>query len=73
MTITSSRYVEPVLAAEATNGKRSPKPPPEIWYAIEPPFKGYQPFPSEAYSQSGAGTAIVIDNGMPPYRTNFRY
>ena len=69
MTITSSRYVEPVLGAEATVGKRSPKPPPEIWYAIEPPFKGYQPFPSEAYSRSGTGTAIVIDNGTPLYRT----
>lgn len=60
MTITSSRYVDPGLAK---NGKKSPKPPPRIWYAIEPPFKGYQPIPSEAYAQSGAETAIVIDNG----------
>ena len=73
MTINSSRYVEPVLAAEATIGKRSPKPPPQIWYAIEPPFKGYQPFPSEAFAQSDAGTAIVIDNGMPPCHTNPQY
>ena len=73
MTITSSRYVEPVLAAETTNCKRSPKPPPEIWYAIEPPFKGYQPFPSEAYSRSGTDTAIVIDNGTPPYHTTLQH
>ena len=69
MTITSTRYVEPVLASEVASGKRSPKPPPHIWYAVEPPFKGYQPVPSEAYPQSGANTAIVIDNGIAPYHT----
>ena len=63
MTITSSRYVEPVLASETSNGKKTPKPSPRIWYAIEPPFKGYQPSPSEGYVHSGAETAIVIDNG----------
>lgn len=63
MTIISSRFVEPVLASEATVGKRSPKPPSRIWYAVEPPFKGYQPTPSEGYAQSDADTAIVIDNG----------
>ena len=63
MTITSSRYVEPILASKATNRKRSPKPPPRIWYAIEPPFRGYQPAPSEAYARADADTAIVIDNG----------
>ena len=66
MTITSSRYVEPILASKATNNKKSPKPPSRIWYAIEPPFKGYQPAPSEAYARAGAETAIVIDNGKHP-------
>lgn len=70
MTITSSRYVEPVLASEATKGKRFPKPPPHVWYAIESPFKGYQPIPSEAYAQSGAETAIVIDNSNHPKHNN---
>ena len=69
MTITSSRYVESVLTSEATNGRKSPKPSPRTWNAIEPPFKGYQPIPSEAYTQSGAGTAIVIDNGKHPKYT----
>ena len=63
MTITYSRYVEPVLASDATNGRRSPKPPPRVWHAIDPPFKGYQPAPSEAFQQSNSDTAIVIDNG----------
>ena len=64
MTITYTRYVEPLLGADATNGKRSPKPPPRIWQAIDPPFKGYQPAPSDAYQQSSRDTAVVIDNGM---------
>lgn len=72
MTITSSRYVEPVLATEATSGKRSPKPPPRTWFAVEPPFKGYQPTSSEAHAQSSADTAIVIDNGKDPNHTAFR-
>ena len=63
MTITSSRYVDSVHTPVFANGKRSPKPPPQIWHAVEPPFKGYLPNPSEAYAQSGADTAIVIDNG----------
>ena len=66
MTITSSRYVEPILASVTTNGQKSPKPPPRIWYAIEPPFKGHQPTAYETYAQSGAETAIVIDNGKQP-------
>ena len=69
MTITYSRYVEPVLA---TSSKKSPKPPPRLWYAIEPPFKGHQPTPSEAYAQSGAETAIVIDNGKHTKHTIVR-
>ena len=64
MTVTYTRYVEPLLSADATDGKRSPKPPPRIWQAIDPPFKGYKPAPSEAYQQSSRDTAVVIDNGM---------
>ena len=71
MTITSSRYVEPILASEATNGKKSPRSPQRLWYAVEPPFKGYQPTPSEAYAQSGADTAIIIDNGKHPSVQHF--
>lgn len=66
MTIISSRYVEPVVAIEATNHKKFSKSPPRIWHAIEPPFKGHQPAPSDVYSQSGVETAIVIDNGKHP-------
>lgn len=72
MTVTYSRYVEPVLASEATN-KKSPKPPPRLWYAIEPPFKGHQPTPSEAYAQSSAETAIVIDNGSNLVRAGWSF
>ena len=69
MTITYSRYVEPVLASDATNGKRSPKPPPRIWHAIDPPFKGYQLAPSAGYQQSSRDIAIVIDNGTHKHAT----
>ncbi len=65
MTITYERYVEPAIGSDVANGKRSPKPPPQIWHAVDPPFKGYRPAPSEAYPQSNDGTAIVIDNGKP--------
>lgn len=62
MTITSTRYVEPLQ--DVTNGRRSPKPSPRVWHAIDPPFKGYQEAPSEAFQQSHGDTAIVIDNGV---------
>ncbi|KAL2038685.1 hypothetical protein N7G274_008443 [Stereocaulon virgatum] len=73
MTIIYSRYVEPVLTSEATSGKRSPKPPPRIWHAIDPPFKGYQPAPSEGYQQSSCDTAIVIDNGSSLVRAGWSF
>ncbi|KAL9632514.1 MAG: hypothetical protein Q9164_005270, partial [Protoblastenia rupestris] len=60
MTITYSRYIQPTL--DTTDGKRSPKPPPRIWHAIDPPFKGYQSLPTDAYTQSTPHDAIVIDN-----------
>lgn len=72
MAITCSRYVEPVLASKATDGKKSPKSPPRIRYAIEPPFKGFQAVPSEAHAESDAETAIVIDNGKHPKHTTMR-
>ena len=61
MTITSTRIIDD---SEIPNGKKSPKPPPRIYYAPDPPYKGYQPAPSEAYKQSNSETVIVIDNGM---------
>jgi len=64
MTITSTRYVEPVLESDATNSKKLPKPPPQTWRAVDAPFKGYQAAPSEGYRKSTGDTAIVIDNGM---------
>lgn len=66
MTIVHSRYVEPAIVLDVDNGKRPPKPPPRTWHAINPPFQGYQPAPSEAYQQSSGDTAIVIDNGSTP-------
>ncbi|KAL9104631.1 MAG: hypothetical protein Q9163_000435 [Psora crenata] len=71
MTITSTRYIQSALAPESTNGKRSPKPPPRIWHAIEPPFKGYQPLPTDAYAHTSADDAIVIDNGSSLLRAGF--
>jgi len=64
MTITHSRYVEHDVAFDPTNGKRVPKPPPQVWHAVDPPFKGYQSAPSDGYQKSSGDTAIVIDNGM---------
>lgn len=63
MTVTSSRFLNGHGIAEIPSGRKSPKPPPQIWYAAEPPFKGSQPAPSEAYKQTTKDTIIVIDNG----------
>ena len=63
MTITSARYIEPSLASDGNNGKKTPIPVSRIWHAVDPPFKGYQPAPSEAHQQGPADTVIVIDNG----------
>lgn len=73
MTITSSRYVEHGPAPDSTDGKRSPKPPPRIWQAIDPPFKGLQSLPTSAYSQSSPHDAIVIDNGTSAQGTKHSY
>ena len=64
MTVTNSRYVETGFAPDATDGQRVPKPPPRVWYAVDPPFRGYQAPPTDGYKNSTHGTAIVIDNGM---------
>ena len=63
MTITSTRYIDPVGCTDAIAKSDSPKPPPRLWAAAEPPFKGYHAAPSEGYQQSSRDTAIVIDNG----------
>ncbi|MCJ1243166.1 Nuclear actin-protein involved in chromatin remodeling [Trapelia coarctata] len=63
MTISSVRVYEPASSFAQTSGRSSPKPPPRVWYASDPPFKGYQPAPSEGYQHSSTSTAIVIDNG----------
>ena len=63
MTITYSRYTEPQSAFGENHIIRPAKPPPRIWHAIDPPFKGYQAAPSDGYQQSDGDTAIVIDNG----------
>jgi actin-related protein 5 len=65
MTITSIRYLGPANADVQVVQNGSAKPPPRVWQAIDPPFKGYQPPPSEGYEQSSGDTAIVIDNGKP--------
>jgi actin-related protein 5 len=68
MTINSVRVLEPASRLSPTSGRNTPKPPPKIWQASDPPFKGYQAAPSDGYAQSSASTAIVIDNGTdcPP-------
>lgn len=50
--------------AGAPLGQRTPKPPPRIWNAKDPPFKGVDPSVSDGYQQSSEITAIVIDNGQ---------
>ncbi|MCJ1382497.1 Nuclear actin-protein involved in chromatin remodeling [Xylographa soralifera] len=67
MTIQSVRVFEPANAFSQTSRRSSPKPPPHIWHASDPPFKGYQPAPSDGYKQSSTSTAIVIDNGISSY------
>lgn len=65
MTITSTRFLEPPVADVRVLQNGSAKPPERIWHAVDPPFKGYQPPPSEGYEESSSNTAIVIDNGEP--------
>ena len=64
MTITSTRYIGPVAAdVQVLQNGSAARPPPQIWHAVDPPFKGYQAPPSEGYEKSSSDTAIVIDNG----------
>lgn len=63
MTITTSRYLEPVLAFTPAQGAVAGAIPARIWHATDPPFKGYQPPPSDAFEQTSNETVIVIDNG----------
>ena len=63
MTITSSRYIQSSFATENGDSKKEPKPPPRLWLAAEPPFRGYQTLPTESYAQTSETDAIVIDNG----------
>ena len=60
MTITATRYLEPVISFTPAVAAKAPG---RIWHATDPPFKGYQPPPSDAFEQSSHETAIVIDNG----------
>ena len=63
MTVTSTRYIEPVVKTVVLTDSDAAKPSRRLWYAAEPPFKGYHAAPSEGYQQSTGDTAIVIDNG----------
>ena len=68
MTIDSVRTFEQVASSKLSSGRNTPKPPPQVWNAVEPPFKGYQPPPVEGYQHSSASTAIVIDNGKSKHK-----
>lgn len=63
MTITATRYLEPILTFTPAQGAVATKSPGRIWHATDPPFNGYQPPPSDAFEQTSNETAIVIDNG----------
>ena len=63
MTITNVRYLEAPVSFTPTPGSVASKSPGRLFHATEPPFKGYQPPPSEAFEQSSNETTIVIDNG----------
>lgn len=63
MTITATRYLEPVISFTPVQSAVTAKAPGRIWHATDPPFKGYQPPPSDAFEQTSNETAIVIDNG----------
>lgn len=65
MTITSVAIREDSAYRNGSSvGQRTPKPPPRIWYAKDPPFKTIEPSVGEGYGQSSESTAIVIDNGQ---------
>ena len=67
MTVTSTRHLQPASELEVAPDRDAAKPPPRLWHAAEPPFKGYQAHPSGGFQQSSIDTAIVIDNGAISY------
>ncbi|KAL8729965.1 MAG: hypothetical protein Q9166_004410 [cf. Caloplaca sp. 2 TL-2023] len=73
MTVTSARYIDAGSSSEHSDIRLSPKPPPRVWTATEPPFKGYQAPPSDGYVQSSRNTAIVIDNGASLLRAGWSF
>ncbi|KAL8899006.1 MAG: hypothetical protein Q9207_006415 [Kuettlingeria erythrocarpa] len=73
MTITSSRYVTAGSSQDRQDRRISPKPIQRIWHAAEPPFKGYQPLPTDGYARSSSGTVIVIDNGASLLRAGWAF
>ena len=68
MTIIATRYLEPVLSFTPAVAVKAPD---RIWHATDPPFKGYQPPPSDAFEQTSNETAIVIDNGKRENQSHF--
>ena len=69
MTIDSVRTLDQAILSKSSSGGTTPKPPPRVWNAAEPPFKGYQSPPVQGYQHSSASTAIVIDNGESRYKS----
>ena len=67
MTVTSTTYLQAASKIEVMPDRDAAKPPLRLWYAAEPPFKGYQAAPSGGFQQSSIDTAIVIDNGAFSY------
>ena len=49
--------------SDVPNATKTPKGPPRLWDAINPPFKGLEVVPSKDDWKSDSDTAIVIDNG----------
>ncbi|EEP77952.1 conserved hypothetical protein [Uncinocarpus reesii 1704] len=71
MTISSIQIIPSSRTTLNVAEKREPKPPPKIFSAREPPFKGIQPPQPDGYERSRAfpsTSAIVIDNGTIPKR-----
>lgn len=69
MTITSVQNVVPNRLTTDPTERRAAKPLPQVYNAIDHPFKGYHPPQPEGYQQSKANpdsSAIVIDNGGFP-------
>lgn len=66
MTITSTKTLLSGRYSTNSTEKRAEKPPPQVSYAQDFPFKGYQPPQPDGFQQSRAHpdtSAIVIDNG----------